>query len=272
MAENQKANESLLSRIYHRIQKNKNSGLQDKNAAGVSNHALPELRMLFCISDWKKVRDISGIFNNRKVCFHYITKGKGTASSEILDLLGIGAEDKSVITAVEQKETAGILMNDINKKIKIQNPGTGIAFTVPLSGINSPILRVFNPSAPHAAAGHHDHENANRRNTDRRKSAGNSLIISVINKGYSGEFMDAARKAGASGGTVMNARNQAHEGATKNFGISVQDEKEIIFILSKQENKMPIMQAVRNTFGPESKAGGIVFSLPVESVMGLSLD
>jgi nitrogen regulatory protein PII len=83
--------------------------------------------------------------------------------------------------------------------------------------------------------------------------------------------MAAAREAGATGGTVINARGNAHQGPVKFFGISVQDEKEIIIILSTRERKAPIMQAVSQAFGISSKAGGIIFSLPVDGVAGLDL-
>jgi hypothetical protein len=95
------------------------------------------------------------------------------------------------------------------------------------------------------------------------------LILSVVNQGYSDEFMALAREAGASGGTVVNARGIVHQGPVKFFGISVQDEKEIIAILSTRERKAPIMQAVSQAFGISSQAEGIIFSLPVDSVAGL---
>ncbi|MDR1588099.1 MAG: hypothetical protein LBS57_11635, partial [Treponema sp.] len=100
----------------------------------------------------------------------------------------------------------------------------------------------------------------------------NDLIISIINQGYSDEFMTTAREAGATGGTVLSARGLAHEGAVKFFGISVQDEKEVIIILTSREKKVPIMKAVCEVHGVNSKAKGIVFSLPVDSVMGLSFE
>ena len=100
----------------------------------------------------------------------------------------------------------------------------------------------------------------------------NDLIVCIVNQGYSDELMNTAREAGASGGTVINARGQAHEGAVKFFGISVQDEKELILILSSREKKVSIMRAVSETHGLNSKASGIVFSLPVDDVMGLSFE
>ena len=98
------------------------------------------------------------------------------------------------------------------------------------------------------------------------------LIISIINQGYTDDFMNAAREAGATGGTVISARGQAHSGAVKFFGISVQAEKEMIIILSSREKKPTIMRAVSEAFGINSKAEGIVFSVPVDSITGLDLE
>ena len=98
------------------------------------------------------------------------------------------------------------------------------------------------------------------------------LIVSIINHGFSDEFMNTARAAGATGGTVLHARGQAHEGAVKFFGISVQDEKEIILIITSKEKKATIMQAVSEAHGLNSEAHGIVFSVPVNDVNGLIFD
>ena len=97
------------------------------------------------------------------------------------------------------------------------------------------------------------------------------LIVAIVNKGYCDAFMNTAREAGASGGTVINVRGQAHEGVVKFFGLSVQKERELIIMLTNEEKKDPIMQAVFEAHGLGSKAQGIIFSLPVERVMSLSL-
>ena len=92
------------------------------------------------------------------------------------------------------------------------------------------------------------------------------LIIAVVNQGYSDEVVNSAREAGASGGTVINARAQAHEGVVNFFGISVQAEKEVILMLVDREQKLSMMQMLSQTHGLNSKANGIVFSLPVDDV------
>ncbi|MDR1104737.1 MAG: hypothetical protein LBL44_00135 [Treponema sp.] len=255
-----------------------------------SKPALPTLKLIFFIVDWSKVQAISDVFTEEKVRFHFISKGRGTASSDILDLLGIGSSEKAVILCLEQAVMAPVLLKEVRKKLGFHNPGVGIAFTVPLSGINNPILRVFKESIykNEKITAEDETENAeNAENTEKQPPAQAQmemeketvmgeirydLIIAIINHGYTDEFMTTARKAGASGGTVISARGLAHEGPVKFFGISVQDEKEIVIILTNRERKIAIMQEVSSAHGIASGAEGIIFSLPVDTVMGLNFE
>jgi hypothetical protein len=93
----------------------------------------------------------------------------------------------------------------------------------------------------------------------------------VLNQGYTDDFMTTAREAGAGGGTIISARGTASAAEVKFFGISVQDEKEIIIILTTHEKKNAIMSAVAEKYGMSTEARGLVFSLPVENITGLEL-
>jgi nitrogen regulatory protein PII len=228
---------------------------------------IPILRFLVFIVDWTKIKVISGIFQQTNVRFYYICKGKGTASSEILDVLGIGSTEKAVILCLEQDMMVPFLLKEVGKKLGLHNPGAGIAFTIPLSGINNLVLQVFKESIQKNFTNFE--KEAEKMSTESRHEY--DLIVSIVNHGYSDELMVVAREAGAGGGTVINARGLVHQGPVKFFGISVQDEKEIIIILSSREKKAPIMQAISQSHGITTKAEGIVFSLPVDNITGLDL-
>jgi len=242
----------------------------------------PELRLIFFIVDWNQANVVSDVFLEEKVRFYFISKGMGTANSEILDLLGIGARDKAVIICLEQQVLVQVLMKEVRKKLRRSNPGAGITFTVPLSAINDPVLLIFKQSIHknekiavelEAAMGQKATENPGQENKGRSmENMTHDLIVAVVNHGFSDAFMNTARGAGASGGTIINARGQAHEGAVKFFGIPVQDEKELIFILTSREKKVPLMKAICEAHGLNSNAQGIIFALPVDNVMGLSLE
>lgn len=97
-----------------------------------------------------------------------------------------------------------------------------------------------------------------------------SLIISIVNRGYSDEVMDAARDSGAKGGTIMYAHGAGLHNTETFFGISIHPEKEIVLILASEETRPHIMQSIVKRVGMESEGAGITFSLPVTDVAGIA--
>ncbi|ROR27321.1 hypothetical protein EDD66_10616 [Mobilisporobacter senegalensis] len=96
------------------------------------------------------------------------------------------------------------------------------------------------------------------------------LIVTIINHGDSDIVMEAAKGAGATGGTVLTARGLGSKEAEKFFGISIQPEKEVVLIVVKKDIKKDIMHAVCNAAGLNTKASGISFSLPIDDVIGIA--
>ena len=95
-------------------------------------------------------------------------------------------------------------------------------------------------------------------------------IFCIVNSGYSELVMDAAKKFGARGGTVINARGTASKDAETFFGITIQPEKEIVMILVPSAIKDDVMHAIYKEAGLNSAGQGIAFALPVDSVVGLT--
>ena len=97
------------------------------------------------------------------------------------------------------------------------------------------------------------------------------LIVSIVNRGFETAAMDAARSAGATGGTLLNARGAGAREAEKAFGIEGQPEKEIVLILSPEDKCPDIMRAVVEKAGLNTPGAGICFTLPVDSVLGVTM-
>jgi len=268
------AKKSLVSQFFSKLPSKLFGAQQSAAAVETQQPETPKLKLVFFIVAWNRANIVSNVCVEEKVRFHFSSVGMGTANSDILDLLGIGSSEKAVIICLEQEVGVPVLLREVRKKLKSYGPGAGIAFTVPFSAINDPVLLIFKHSI-------HKNEKIaeNASSTDAQSEGVNmtdeyshDLIMSIVNYGFSDELMNTAREAGARGGTVLNARGQAHAGAVKFFGVSVQDEKELILILTEREKKVEIMQAICEKHGLNSNAKGIVFSLPVDSVIGLSLD
>ena len=95
------------------------------------------------------------------------------------------------------------------------------------------------------------------------------VIFTIVNEGFSDSVMSAAREAGARGGTVIDARGTANAEAKALFGLEVSGEKEIVVILVQEELKDGILKAINKEVGLNKPGQGIVFSMPVDSVVGL---
>ena len=103
------------------------------------------------------------------------------------------------------------------------------------------------------------------------KNTTHELIVVIAEQGYTQLIMNAARAAGAYGGTVIHAKGTGMEIAEEFMGVSLAIEKEILYIVTKTEQKNDIMKAIVKEAGIDSKAKAIAFSLPVTSTAGLRL-
>ena len=96
------------------------------------------------------------------------------------------------------------------------------------------------------------------------------LIICIVNNGFSDTVMEAAKDAGARGGTVLNARGTANKEAESFFHIAIQPEKEVVMILVPLNVKDAVLHALYEKAGLDTMGQGIAFSLPVDNVVGLT--
>lgn len=97
----------------------------------------------------------------------------------------------------------------------------------------------------------------------------NGLILMAVNQGHTDAVMDTARKAGARGGTVIRARWAGSEESEKLYGITLQQEKEVIAIVSSGEKRKNIMEAVNEKHGLSTEAGAMICSLRIDQITKL---
>lgn len=95
-------------------------------------------------------------------------------------------------------------------------------------------------------------------------------VFCIVNDGFSDVVMDAAREAGARGGTVIHARGTANKEAEKFFKITIQPEKEIVMILVPADIKDDVLRAIYRNAGLKTEGQGIAFSVAVDDVVGMS--
>lgn len=95
------------------------------------------------------------------------------------------------------------------------------------------------------------------------------LIFCIVNSGYAGLVMEAAKTAGAGGGTVIHGHGTANKEAETYFHITVEPDKDAVMILVPEEIKDEVLHAVYRGAGLSTEGHGIAFSMPVSDVVGL---
>lgn len=227
-------------------------------------HKQPVLRMVIFIAAPRTARKAEMLFREGNIPLYYQFHGKGTASSEMMDILGLGSTDKRIFLSIMPKMFADRLMKKMYETLKLNRPDSGIAFSVVMSGGSSMAVNML--SKMNAEEIQLIRERNVRIEMPESKY---TMIMIIANQGYSEEVMDAARTAGAAGGTVFHARQAVNEEILSFWGIHIQPEREITIILAREEDKLEIMKAVAEKCGVNSEARGIAFSLPVDHVVGL---
>lgn len=213
------------------------------------------------IVDRKIVQKYIELYQENALNVMFLSLGFGTAANEILDYLGLESNEKAVTFSVLDEDSWHNIKKQLEKKLKIDAPGGGIAFTVPLSSIGGKKALQFLLESQE----YQKEEESTLKNTT------HELVVVIAEQGYTEMIMDAAREAGAYGGTVIHAKGTGMQAADKFMGVSLAAEKEIIYIVTKTEQKNAIMQAIMRDAGLDSKAKSVVFSLPVTDTAGLRL-
>ena len=222
---------------------------------------MSDVYIMTTIIDRKNSKKYIDLYKKDKLEVMYITLGEGTARGDILDYLGLEASEKMVIFNFVQQNDWTQTKKDLQRKLQIDAPGEGIAFLVPLSSIGGKRTLQFLL----------DRQELPESEESTLKDTTYELIIAIADQGNLEMVMDAARGAGAYGGTVIHAKGTGMEYAEKYLGVTIAAEKAMIFIVTKKDQKNNIMKAIMEQAGMQSPAKTIVFSLPVTDTAGLRL-
>ena len=219
------------------------------------------LYMMAVITNRNMKDRFKSFFEENGQAVFFETPGRGTASSEVLDYFGLEATEKMVYLAIVTDNMWKKLKRGLIVRLQIDVPGTGIAFTVPLSSIGGKKALQYLIQ---------DQEYVKEEESE-LKGTKYELLIAIANQGSIDAVMDAARSANAGGGTVIHAKGTGTEGARKFLGVSVAEEKEMIFIVTRTEEKNKTMMAIMEKTGLGSKEKTVIFSLPVTDTAGLRI-
>ena len=186
-----------------------------------------------------------------------INIGRGTVGSHFLGMLGITEVRKEIVTMIVEDELASEAIRGISHDMDFDKPHHGIAFSYSVKEFIGSRNKLVS-----------DAKITNGGKTGMSDES-YSIIYVVVDKGKAEDVVEAAKIAGARGGTIFNARGSGIHETQKLFSIAIEPEKEVVFILTKTEIKDAVVESIRSKMGLDEPGRGILFVLEVNEVHGL---
>lgn len=178
--------------------------------------------------------------------------GKGTKKDHLLYYLALDDCRKEIVIMVTSRSLGLKAAQSIEKEMKLSQKDHGIAYITAID----------------FAMGNHQSlavETENGKEATHMYRA----IYSIVEKGNGEKVMEAAQKAGATGGTIMNARGSGVHETTRLFHMDIEPEKEVVLILAKEEDTEKITNSINQELHISEPGKGIVFVQKVEETYGL---
>ncbi|MCI8618646.1 MAG: hypothetical protein HFG44_01050 [Oscillospiraceae bacterium] len=214
------------------------------------------IKCLVVIVDRGKANQVCKILKEQSVGMQYVSLAHGTAHSVFIDYLGLAEPEKEIVLGLAAEGQLRWAISALKQKMHLDYPGKGIAFAVKLTSITQCALEKTTASSE---------EGTQMEDT----ALAYELIIAVSEPGLSEAAVEAAREAGAKGGTIMKARSMCPEDVKRVLGYTVQSEKELILMLTPKKDRRAIMQAMCDCISKQTGERPAAFSLPVSDVVGL---
>jgi len=212
--------------------------------------------LMIVITDRSRSGEFAAWFQAQGASLVLSALGQGTAATEVLDYLGLEATEKAVLLLAAPRSAR--LVRRAARELWLDVPGRGVLMTVPISSIGGARARDYLLQWQ-------------TEEDDMEKEITHELIVVITNRGHTDQVMDAARSAGAAGGTTIQAKGTGTALARKFLGVSLAAEKELVLILAREADRKPIMKAIMTQAGMQTKAQSAAFSLPVTDLAGLRL-
>lgn len=181
--------------------------------------------------------------------------GLGTAPTEMMDIFGLGTNDKDIVISLGSENAIKDMMANFGTTFESHSKYGGLMIVLKISAANRILTEILSFG---------NDKNTEKGNGAMKNEHHNNLILISVNDGYSDKVMQVARKAGATGGTVIKGRLAEIEQFADMGNREIDGEREILCILAPMKTSAQIMEDVNEKFGLKSDANGIIVAIPTE--------
>lgn len=183
-----------------------------------------------------------------------IMLGRSSKDSRLLQALSLADISQDVVFTLMRDECESVLNAIIGAASAAPGKFGGKAMLLDVASVLS---RVADPGQNVCVK---ETKNAG----DDMQSSGYKLITIIVNSGHGDDVMEAARKAGAGGGTIMSARGTGTEADVKFFGITLVPEKDMLLIACAEDKHAAVMEAIGQVPSLNQPGGGIAYTMNIE--------
>ena len=214
---------------------------------------------LITITDVNREKKLNDVFDRAGIVFRFHAHGQGTAPSAILDIFGFSGRTRLLTASLLARQNVPKTFRLLEERLFFSEKGRGIAFTIPVTALQNRVAGVLKENLPETQTGE----------GGTRTMAEHCAIITSVRSGFSDDVIDAARAAGARGGTILKCMRDSSEQVAKQFGVAIKEEQEFVLIVTTREQKAALMAAIAEKCGTKTEAQGILFSLPIDATLGI---
>lgn len=218
-----------------------------------------QVKLLVSIISKADQAQLTSAVNGVATAMHFSGIGHGTARSNHRSYFGIDDVEKRVTFSLIPSNLEKQILAAVSRELKLYLFGKGIAFTMPLSAISSIVEEPILDSA--------DKEKTTQGKKEKKTM--HELVIAVVNEKYSDTALEAARAAGATGATIFHTRSADNSKIEQAMGTAIPEETDTLFFLTSSEYKLKIMEAVRDSAGLKTEGSAVIFSMPVDDLVGI---
>lgn len=222
------------------------------------------LKFLVAIVDMKKGEMLASLLNEHNYNVHYISIAQGTAPTEIRSYWGFSDTEKSLLWGLILGDASEYVLDLLTENAELTKANSGVAFTIPIRSFANPALLSYISQGGDMPTKNNEGDNT----MDEKEKPTHSLLMAIVKKGYADDVMEAARQAGARGGTIFRARGTGNHETAKFLGVTIEPEKDVILILARRGSRTAIMRSIYDKAGLHTEGNGLVLALPVENVVG----
>lgn len=203
------------------------------------------------------------------------SKAAGANGGTVVLGTGFRFEDKSRFLGIPIKREREIIltivpdaifldvMARIIHSVNLNRPKQGIGFVIDLKKVTG-----MNHDLNITEDSNENYNEVKSKLTEQNMTY--DLIVTIVNQGDSDKVVEASKKAGARGGTIINGRGTGIHEQAKLFNILIEPEKEVVLTLITKDKTAQVLEAIEEGAHLNQPGKGIAFIVDVDQTIGIN--